>query len=64
MTKQELLSLGGTGDQPSDWARDATRWAKENGIFAGDENGNFGWQQPITREALAVILQRFSEREQ
>ena len=64
MTKQELLSLSGTGDQPSDWAQDAARWAKERGIFTGDENGNFGWQQPITREALAVVLQRFSEQEQ
>lgn len=56
MTKQELLALGGTGDQPSDWARAATDWAKQTGLFTGDSEGNFGWQQPITREAVAKIL--------
>lgn len=63
VTKQELLSLEGTGDHPSDWAREAAQWGKDEGLIAGDANGNFGWQQPVTREALAVILQRFSQRE-
>lgn len=43
MTKEELLSLKGTGDHPSDWALQAAQWAKENGIFTGDSAGNFGW---------------------
>ena len=64
MTKQELLSLQGTGDRPSDWAAEATSWAKAQGIFTGDEAGNYGWQQPITREAVAEILYRFAQREQ
>ena len=61
MTKQELLSLAGTGDHPSDWAQEAAQWAKRTGIVAGDEKGNFGWQQPVTREALAVMLHRLSQ---
>ena len=61
MTKQELLSLTGTGDQPSDWAKEAADWAKRTGLAEGDGNGNFGWQQPITREALAVMLHRFAQ---
>ena len=61
MTKQELLSLSGTGDHPSDWAQEAVQWAKRTGIAAGDEQGNFGWQQPVTREALAVMLYRLSQ---
>ena len=36
-------------------------WAKRTGIAAGDEQGNFGWQQPVTREALAVMLYRLSQ---
>lgn len=60
MTKQELLALDGTGDTPSDWALAATDWAKEAGLFSGDGKGNFGWQTPVTREALAVILQRLT----
>ena len=61
MTKTELLSLAGTGDHPSDWAREAAQWAKQTGLAVGDGEGNFGWQQPITREALAVMLRRFSQ---
>ena len=59
MTKEELLSVAGTGDQPSAWAREATAWAKENEIINGDGEGNYGWQQPITREALATVLYNF-----
>ena len=58
MTKQELLRLAGTGDHPSDWAKPDTDWAKQAGLMDGDGNGNFGWQQPITREALAAVLHR------
>ena len=31
------------------------------GIFAGDGAGNYGWQQPITREAVATIVHRALE---
>lgn len=60
MTKEELLSVKDTGDNPSKWAEEATEWAKKMGIFNGDGNGNYGWQQPITREAVAVILYEFA----
>ena len=59
MTKEELVSIAGTGDQPSAWAREAVVWAKENEIINGDGEGNYGWQQPITREALATVLYNF-----
>lgn len=62
MTKEQLLSVEGTGDMPSEWAREATEWAKANGIVNGDGMGNYGWQQPITREAFAVILHNFSQK--
>ena len=62
VTKQELLSLNGTGDRPSDWAREAAQWAKRTGLVRGDAQGNFGWQQPVSREALAVMLHRLSEQ--
>lgn len=61
MTKEQLLSVEGTGDMPSEWAREATEWAKANGIVNGDGMGNYGWQQPITREAFAVILHNFAQ---
>lgn len=61
MTKEELLSLKGTGDHPSDWAREAAEWAKQAGVFTGDSAGNFGWQQPITREAVAKLLYEYDQ---
>lgn len=61
MTEKELLAVAGTGDNPAEWARESTEWAKANGIFNGDGVGNYGWQKPITREAVAVILHNFAQ---
>ena len=61
MTKDELLNTKGTGDNPSQWAKQATDWAKENKIFNGDATGGYGWQQPITREAMAQVLYNFAK---
>lgn len=61
MTKEELLSVAGTGDKPSAWAREATAWAKENKIMNGDGEGNYGWDRPVTREALVTVLHNFKE---
>ncbi len=49
----------GTGDNPSAWAKPATDWCKQYGIFKGDGKGNYGWQEPVTREALAQTLYNF-----
>ena len=44
-------------DQAS-WYAEAVRWAASCGIIAGYDNGNFGPNNPITREQLAAILYR------
>lgn len=36
----------------------ATRWASANGIVTGYPNGNFGPDEPITRQQIAAILWR------
>ncbi len=46
------------GDEPSDWAKDACEKAKDKGAFGGDGQGNFNWQDPISREAVAAVLGR------
>ncbi len=51
-----LTDITGTGDNPSSWAKEAAEWAKAQGLFDGDGKGNYGWQKPVTREQLAVIL--------
>ncbi len=43
------------------YAQEAARWAVERGYFKGNGKGGYQWQSPLTREALAVILQRFAE---
>lgn len=53
---KRYLRVAGTGDAPSPWAMEAAADAKAAGIINGDGNGNYGWQKPITREAVAVIL--------
>lgn len=45
-------------DKPSSWAKTSCDKAVSRGIFQGDENGDMMWQQPVTREQLAVILDR------
>lgn len=54
--RKKMTSCADTGDKPSEWARKATEFCKEKGIFNGDGTGNYGWQQPITREAVAQII--------
>ena len=39
----------------------AVKWATKNGIIHGYDNGNFGPNDPITREQLAVILKQYTE---
>ncbi len=39
----------------------AVAWAAENGIVKGYDNGNFGPNNPITREQLAAILYRYTQ---
>ena len=43
---------------PADWAADAVRWARDNGILYGDENGNLRLREPCTREMMLVFLFR------
>lgn len=54
--RAKLTSCADTGDTPSEWAREAAEYCKQKGIFNGDGAGNYGWQQPITREAVAQII--------
>lgn len=61
MTKEELMSTRDTGDKPSNYAREATNWAKKNKVFNGDATGSYGWQQPIKREDVAQVLYNFAK---
>ena len=46
-------------EQPgSDWSQQARDWALANGVFQGDQNGNAMWQDFLTREQLAQVMER------
>lgn len=36
--------------------KDAKEWAVKMGVFKGDGNGNYNWNNPITREQVAQVL--------
>lgn len=44
------------GDKPSSWAEKSCKKAQEKGVFNGDGDSNYDWQEPLTREATAIIL--------
>ena len=46
---------------PAAWYGEAVRWAAGQGIVGGYGNGNFGPNDPVTREQLAAILYRFAQ---
>lgn len=57
----EVIKMTTTPNEPADWSRAAREWAVENNLFVGDENSDFKWTDPLTREQLAVILQRYDD---
>lgn len=48
--------------EPGKWSQAARDWAVENGVFQGDEHGDFNWKSTITREQVAVILYRMATK--
>ena len=42
------------------WYADGVAWAAENGIADGNENGQFGPDESITREQFAVMLWKYA----
>lgn len=49
-------------NEPSAWSAKAREWAEKEGIFQGDGAGEMHYAEAVTREQLAVVLQRFAAR--
>lgn len=45
---------------PAAWSAEARAWAEETGLITGDGTGNKQYRSFVTREQLAVLLQRFA----
>lgn len=58
-------NVSGTGyfnDVPVNaWFAQAAAWAQSKGIITGYDNGNFGPNDPLTREQLALILYNYAK---
>ncbi len=49
-------------DNISDWAKEAVLNVYEKGIMLGDDQGNFNPKAPITRQEVAVIVDRLLKK--
>jgi len=47
-----------TDKSPSEWAQASCEKAIAAGVFQGDGHGNYAWHENLTREMVAVILDR------
>lgn len=43
------------------WSKPAREWAITQKLITGYGGGNYGWQEPVTREEFAVILKRYND---
>ena len=46
---------------PEEWSREGRDFCMENGIIRGYADGSYGWALPVTRQELAVMLQRLAQ---
>ena len=47
-------------DAPSGWAESSCKWAVEKGIFLGSGDKSYRWHEAVTRQELAVVLEKVS----
>lgn len=47
----------------ADWSLQGRQWALDTGIIKGDGSAdpNYQWEAPLTREMMAIMLQRFAQ---
>lgn len=69
MTKQEIVDLVKSTieeekikvrmKEPGEWSKEARDFCVEQGIFKGNQNGEFAWQDTLTREQAAQIFYNY-----
>ena len=68
LTDEQILELANRltkvlGKQPpADWSEDSRQWAEDEGYIKGDENGDKQYKAWVTREQMAVFMQRLAKR--
>ena len=46
----------------STWSKAARAWAIKTGLIQGGSDGNYMWQDFMTREQLVTVLYRFAQQ--
>lgn len=46
---------------PAPWSSEAREWAESAGLISGYGDGTMGYDKPVTREELVVILHKFNQ---
>ena len=68
LTDEQVLELANrmtsvlAKQEPADWSKEERGWAEEKGLIKGDENGNKQYKAWVTREQMAVFMQRLAKR--
>lgn len=58
MLREKPTEIAKPSKAASPWAREACQWAVDEGLFIGDESKDFHWHDPVSRQELALVLQR------
>lgn len=56
--KMDVYLEGLKNQQPDMWSESFRKWAEENGIVIADEDGNYQYKAPVTREQMVVFMKR------
>lgn len=68
LTDEQVLELANrmtsvlAKQEPADWSKEERQWAEGKGLIKGDENGNKQYKAWVTREQMAVFMQRLAKR--
>ena len=60
--KSETVVTAKKDNTPSEWAKEAVKWAKDNKIIVGDSNGDLGLHGTVTVEQMCVFAKRIYEK--
>lgn len=60
--KSETIETAKRDNTPSEWAKEAVKWAKDNKIIVGDSNGDLGLHGTVTVEQMCVFAKRIYDK--
>ena len=60
--KSETVETTKQDNTPSEWAKEAVKWAKDNKIIVGDSSGDLGLHGTVTVEQMCVFAKRIYDK--